>query len=80
MFPEKEEIYKLQSLKEAGFIYEGKGEWFLPIKIDRQKLASDYENEEYIDSMEPVHEALENIKNVYSVFTELINEGKKCCP
>jgi hypothetical protein len=62
-----------------GFVDEGKGSWFLPIQIDKNALASGYENDAYDKVFEPITQALDKIKSCVQIFDEVIESGKKAC-
>lgn len=67
------------ALKEAGFNADGKGGWFLPVKLNKGTVANAYENEDYDEAMKPVFEALEKLEKARPVFDGLLEKAKSDC-
>ena len=63
-------------LQALGFNDCGLGVFFIPIKLDTNLLANAWENEDYVEIMQPVIAVLENIKQSVPIFDELFSLAK----
>lgn len=65
-------------IEKAGFQYDAKEcTWFTPWKIDAKLLAEAYARDAIEDALQPLGEALDRIKSVHAVFTEVVNAAKR---
>ena len=48
--------------------------WFIPVILDNIKLASAYENDDFDDVMQPLHEALDTLLKAKCLFDPIVKE------
>ena len=65
-------------IENIGFQYEPKedGTWFLPWRLDGKLLAECYRQDTIEDAMEPIKEALENLKVSLPLFDKIIEKAQ----
>ena len=61
-----------KKIAEFGFRDQGRCAYFLPIKLDHEKMARAWDNEDYTECFEPIVSALKTLKDSQSVFDELL--------
>lgn len=65
-----------QQLSNLGFVDQG-GNWFLPLTLDNVKLAKAYENDDYVDALEPLNRVLQTIFEAQPIFDKILEEAAK---
>ena len=66
-----EKDIKLLSFNNSGEKYNG---LFLPISLNNKDLAADYENDDFEESMKPLHSALEILLKAKNIFDPIVKE------
>jgi hypothetical protein len=67
----------IKEISALGFLDQGKGSYFLPVRIDCKELASAWDNEDYAKVFEPITIALEKLKTSQYVFDKLLAAAEK---
>lgn len=65
-----------KKIAEFGFTDQGKGTYFLPVKLQHKEMASAWDNEDYAECFKPIVSALETLKSSQSVFDDLLAKAK----
>ena len=65
-------------IEEVGFVFVPKdGSWMLPWQLDRKILTECYLNDAIEDALGPLQTALEQVKTIYPVFSELVESAQR---
>ena len=68
-----------QKLGELGWTHEGKGAFFLPVKLPADRLVDAWENEDWMEALKPLRQALDRLMEALPHFDAII-EGAKPQP
>ncbi|WP_431858660.1 hypothetical protein [Azospirillum sp.] len=65
-----------QQLDGRGWVHEGKGVFFRPVVLPADKLASAWENEDWVEALAPLKRALDTLVDDLPIFDAIVNGAK----
>ncbi|MBY6266652.1 hypothetical protein EI613_32940 (plasmid) [Azospirillum sp. 412522] len=63
-------------LNGRGWVHEGKGVFFRPVVLPADKLASAWENEDWVEALAPLRRALDTLVDDLQIFDVIVNGAK----